>query len=118
MKKIVTAERDSTKPFRLIDHYERELKAISVTVGAGHLVTSGLYSGTRAVSCFKSTVKIFQLEQEWTDEHLKAFRWGCSQKHFRPLILLRNQEIAITRWLKRQGKNVAVQYRGALLVAK
>jgi hypothetical protein len=106
--------------FRLLDHYDRELSRLHVRVPMGHsaFAQPGERKGWDAISVFKRTVKIFQFDDQRLGKDTDAFAWGFTHKFFKPLALLRDPEVAITRWLKRQSKGVLVDIRGALLVAK
>lgn len=126
-KQLLTDERNRHRGtrfdetfFRLIDHYDREVARLVVNVPPGKdtFIDAGTYKGIDAVGAFKRTVKIFQFGDERFGADVDAFTWGLTNKRFKQLILLRDQQIAITRWLKRVSKNVRVDLRGALLVGK
>jgi hypothetical protein len=106
--------------FRLIEYYNRELGELSVSIPESEraFTKPGKRGKVDAVIAFKQSVKVFQLGDQSHGKDTDAFAWGFRQKFFKPLLLLRDQEIAITRWLQRQSANVTVEYRGALLVAK
>jgi hypothetical protein len=103
--------------FRLVEHYDEERAKLIITVPDNHnaFTKPGKREGADAVLAFKQSLKVFQHGDE---KDVDAFAWGFGHKFFKPLLLLRAQEIAITRWLKRQSFNVKVDLRGALLVAK
>jgi hypothetical protein len=107
--------------FRLLEHYSNELAELSIDVPESEralIPKTGRRERADAVAAFKQLVKHFQFSDERFGTDISAFAWGLTHRFCKPLILLRDQEIAITRWLKRQSRNIKVDLRGALLVAK
>jgi hypothetical protein len=107
--------------FRLLEHYSKELAELSIDVPErerAFVHKTGKREKAEAVVAFKQLVKHFQFSDERFGKDVSAFAWGLQHKFCKPLILLRDQEIAITRWLKRQSRHIKVDLRGALLVAK
>lgn len=106
--------------FRLVEHYDKELDDLLVTVPRSFSTFANPqeHKKVEAIAAFKRSVKMFQFDDQRLGKDTDALAWAFKHKFFKPLVLLRDQEIAITRWLKRQSKNVIVEIRGALLVAK
>lgn len=104
--------------FRLIDHYERQVAALQVLLPDDHLTSPGVQVGPQAIKAFMNETKVTcSLQVAICGEKL-AFTSRLEKKEFEKLRQLRDQEVAITRWLNRQSLGVRVSYRGALLAAK
>jgi len=101
--------------FRLLEYYEKEVSELDIRIREFDEPVRAV--GVEAISACKRHVKMFLREND-TAESLRAIEWALSKKEFRQVRQLREQIVAITKWLKYDSKDVAVRLRGALLVAK